>query len=126
MVEDIRPLVEAWIALHDAQRRLGNDFAGKEAVFWAYEELDEIRGNQPSMALHIIREILAATDNKFVLANLAAGPLEDLLCLHGSSVIDGIERLAKSDARFRNLLKGVWRNAIDEETWVRVQTLIKL
>ena len=60
-------------------------------------------GNQPSMALHIITEILAATDNKFVLPNLAAGPLEDLLCLHGSSVIDGIERLAEIGCAFSEL-----------------------
>jgi Family of unknown function (DUF6869) len=126
MVEDIRPLVEAWIALHDAQQRLGNDFDGREALFWAYEELDDICRGQPSKAVHIITQVLNSTENEFVLTNLAAGPLEDLLCLHGSNVVDEIERLVKIDGRSRNLLKGVWRNAIDEKTWMKVQTLVKL
>jgi len=55
------------------------------------------------------------------MANLAAGPLEDLLAHNGEDVIDEVERLARIDAEFRKCLTGVWQNAMSHELFARVQ-----
>jgi hypothetical protein len=54
-----------------------------------------------------------------VLANLGAGPLEDLLARHGSEFIEQFETLARQDAEFRRLLGVVWQNNIADDLWLR-------
>ena len=56
-------------------------------------------------------------------ANLAAGPMKELLSIAGSRYIDEIEALANKDNRFGKLLGGVWRSDIEESVWVRVKTV---
>ena len=55
-----------------------------------------------------------------VFAILAAGPLEDLLADFGPSYIDRVEKLARQDPKFNELLGGVWKNTIEDEVWERV------
>jgi hypothetical protein len=43
-----------------------------------------------------------------MLASVAAGPLEDLLCRHPSAFIDRVETRGKQDAHFRRAVSGVW------------------
>ena len=58
-----------------------------------------------------------------VVAVLAAGPLEDLLAKRGVDFIDRVEELARKDPKFNQLLGGVWRNAMTDEVWQRVQAI---
>ena len=55
-----------------------------------------------------------------VWAVLAAGPVEDLLAHYGPGYIDRVEDLAGKDPKFRDLLGGVWRNAMTDDVWDRV------
>lgn len=55
-----------------------------------------------------------------VVANLAAGPLENLLSQFGEEYIDEIESLAKKDPKFKDLLGGVWQNNMSAGVWSRV------
>ena len=59
------------------------------------------------------------------MAALAAGPLEDLLVLHGDSFIKRIEIKADNDAQFNYLLGGVWQNKISSDVWERIKTIRK-
>ena len=43
-----------------------------------------------------------------VRAAIAAGPLENLLCLHGPTIIERALELAQKEYSFRRLLRGVW------------------
>ena len=56
-------------------------------------------------------------------AVLAAGPLEDLLADFGRDYIERIETLARKDPKFNELLGGVWKNAMSDEVWDRVQAI---
>ena len=56
-----------------------------------------------------------------LLANLAAGPLEDLLAQHGERFIERVETLARQEPRFRFTLQMVWRNAISAPVWARLR-----
>jgi len=113
-------LVETWIKLHEVAKIYGNDSDEVKALFWAFEELDDICGENPERGLNLINKILGSTQDEYILANLAAGPLETLLARHGKTLIADVERLAKSDPRFKTLLQGVWQNRIDDQTWGRV------
>lgn len=70
--------------------------------------------------LAILERIEADPDNDLFQV-LAAGLLEDLLVHHGPAVIAEVERQAGRDARFNLLLGGVWRNAMSEDIWARVE-----
>lgn len=111
-------LVASWIAFHDAD----GDSAARDANFWAHEKLENLRKRSPDECwelIHAIRQAADASDK--ILANLAAGPVEDLLVDHGHRYIDDVERLARIDAQFRKMLGAVWKNGIADDVWSRVQ-----
>ena len=58
-----------------------------------------------------------------MLSNLAAGPLEDLLRIHGASVLDNLEIYARQDNRFRNLLTQVDK-VVSDDIWKRIEALL--
>jgi len=52
---------------------------------------------------------------------LAAGPVEDLLALHGEKFIEHIEAEALRSPAFARVLGGVWRRDMPYEIWQRVE-----
>jgi len=113
-------LARAWVERYEIIGRLGSGDNAAKILFWAYEEVDRICEDAPKRALLLIEEILHITNNEFVLANLAAGPLETLLARHGNAVISEVEERAAVDSRFRSLLVNVMQNLMDDELWQRV------
>jgi hypothetical protein len=89
--------------------------------FWAFEELDEICRQDPSLALDFILDILRTPHVDSVTEILAAGPLEDILMRFSPTIIGRIESLARQDPSFRDLLGGVWTNGMDPEVLARVE-----
>lgn len=113
-------LVSAWIILQLA----GEGTALYEENFWAHEKMSQLAFSESVLCWEIIVRIFNRNPNNWVLSNLAAGPLEDLLTDHGEDVIDSVEKMAISDERFRWMLRGVWRNAISESVWRRIQRAV--
>ena len=64
---------------------------------------------------------MAEDSSQFILSNLAAGPLEDLLVRHGAAFIERAEHCSVEDPKFRAMLGMVWRNEISEAVWLRIQ-----
>ena len=91
------------------------------AWFGGDSSLLEVCTDQPECAWVAVLEILQRNLSSDEEALLAAGPLENLLALHGGVFIDRVERAAASDPRFNYLLGGVWRSGIPEEIWNRIQ-----
>lgn len=91
--------------------------------YWAFSRLDELVRSDPEVAWNVIGVIYQLDSTDQILANLAAGPVEDLLVYHGDRFIDRVETLAKSDAIFRKLLGAVWQNEIPESVWKRVRAV---
>lgn len=119
---DENQLIVDWI-------RLQNEYAAKKPLnrlLWAHAALDEVCDRDPERCWQLIERILEHDSSDFIIGNLAAGPLEDLLCRHGPQVIEAIERAALNCQKIRVLLSGVWRNVIDEDVWDRIQTLKRL
>jgi hypothetical protein len=110
-------LAAAWIALHHsaARSQAHND------NFWAFTTLSDLCESAPEQGWEFIEAIRRADGSDVILANLAAGPLEDLLVRHGPQFIERVEMLAASDPQFRKMLGALWKNSIRDDVWSRIQ-----
>lgn len=70
----------------------------------------------------MILRLIELSPDDYVLANVAAGPLEDLLGLHAYGFIDRVENQARTNPRFRRCLSGVWGwSSIPDDVQVRLR-----
>jgi hypothetical protein len=125
-MEDIRihALATAFIERYSKTHAWDKDMVlqkiDKAGTDWASDEIFDITYERPADLWALILEVLRRTDDWEVLAVLAAGPLEDYLAKLGEHVIAEIEAYAAADAKFKQLLAGVWKNLISDEVWERV------
>jgi hypothetical protein len=95
----------------------------RSTMFLAYEELDRLIHDDLEEAWKVIRIIYKTDSSGHMLANVAAGPVEDILVYHGEEFIDPAEQLADNDPIFKKLLGAVWRNNIPQDVWMRVKAV---
>ncbi len=76
--------------------------------FWAWELVHDAVVNDPEQGWGWIKGLVENCPNDQVLANIAAGPLEDLLARNGQVFIDRIEIFANDSELFKKCLTGVW------------------
>lgn len=116
---DLNNLIDAWIAFYlepeKAPEKKENWWAGEQVMGWMLPE------DKPELLWQFIIAAYKRDMPDIAMASLAAGPLEDLLAHHGPEYIDRIETLVRQDPKFRHLLGGVWKNAMTDEIWQRVQ-----
>lgn len=118
--QENRSLAEAWIKFHYLSRSEKN----KSDLFSAWLQLENLVEDDPETAWEVIQQLYALDQTDRMLANIAAGPVENLLCSHGSSFIERIERLARQDPVVRKMLGAVWgRNRMAPEVWQRLQAV---
>jgi hypothetical protein len=118
-IREIQQIAQTWIELY----RLPEDSQEREAKFWAFERLSGLVRDDPEEAWRIIEAMRRLDGTDSILANVAAGPLEDLLVYHGDKFIDRFEILAQSDQQFRRLLGAVWKNDMSDALWARVKAI---
>ena len=95
-------------ALVEHFRALGEERSG-ESTFWAWSRLDDLVHSQPDEAWRLLgRLIPAVADSELALANVAAGPLEDLLRLHGVTYAPAVIAAADRAPSVRDALQMVW------------------
>jgi len=104
---------------------LDHDRTGRESRFWAWERVNDVVRSQPLVGWLLVRSLIAGAADEAQLMSVAAGPLEDLLAQHSRTLIDRVEEAARSDPRVLLALGGVWKNAIDDEDWLRIQALLE-
>ena len=76
----------------------------------------------PENAWQAVLRILEHDLSAEQISLLAAGPVEDLLSLHGAQFIDRIESEAQRNPAFAHVLGGVWRRNIPAQIWQRVES----
>jgi hypothetical protein len=117
---DSEAILQAWI---DYAARADAD---DDEHFWACELVDDLVRSDPEAAWPLILELVRRSQSDDLLANVAAGPLEDLLVRHGEAFIERVERQAQADRRFRKCLRGVWGwSAIPKDVQARIQAAVK-
>ncbi|MDR3460111.1 MAG: hypothetical protein P4N60_22010 [Verrucomicrobiae bacterium] len=79
----------------------------------------------PELVWQAILEVVARDLTEEEKGDLAVGPLEELLYLHGADFIDRVELEAQTNAAFNHLLGGVWRAEMPAKIWERVQKVRK-
>lgn len=114
---ELQKIAEAWIKVHQNSE----DEHGEH--FWAYSKMSDLCEDEPEICWKIIHIIRRLDGSDKLLANLAAGPLENLLVYHGSRFIDRVEELAKSDQQFRKLLGAVWQRDVADPIWKRIKAV---
>ena len=117
--EELEKLAAAWVKLHEVDEKS----VEYKLWFWAYSCLDELIDRDPLLSFDVIKKILDIDKTDAILSNLAAGPMEDLLCRHGNEVINQVVKSAKDSQRFKRLLGAVWQNSIPEPIWVQVKAV---
>ena len=96
------PLVDDWLAYHTAGSK------ATDSRFVAWEKVDDLLRRDPEAGWALTLELVAAAPDDKLLANVAAGPLEDLLTRDPDGFIDRVELEARRDPKFRRCLTGVW------------------
>ena len=96
------PLVADWIRYH-AERRPATD-----PLFAAWNQVTDIVLRDPDEGWSLVLALVEAAPDDWVLCNVAAGPLEDLLKKFSAVLIDRVEIEARRDPKFRRSLTGVW------------------
>ena len=96
------PLVDDWIDYCAAGSK------ASDPLFAAWERVDELVRRDPESGWSLVLELIAAAADDRILANVAAGPLEDLLSRDPDRFIERIELEARRDPKFRRCLTGVW------------------
>ncbi len=113
---DEKKLIDSWFKLQYSEVKS----LEKDENFWAYEVLDRLCEDEPERCLHIIENMCSSTDDEFLLANIAAGPLEDLLVRCGDLIISKLEDVVEGNEKMKKIIPLVWKNDIDEEIWDRL------
>jgi uncharacterized protein DUF6869 len=112
-------LAESWIREWSQHDQTGT-FSDSDAL----SQVSDLTRQDPEAAWDVILQVLGLIEPKPqnpLFQSLAAGPLEDLLCHHGSVFIDRVEQLARRDPNFNLLLGGVWNGGISPDVWARLQ-----
>lgn len=114
-VEDLDKWVSAYISVYESDDPIGEE----HPCYWAIEKFADLEADSPELCWQAITEIVEQKPSQRVLANLAAGPLEELVELHGPEYIESIEKQAQTNPDFRILLRELWETT-NGAIWSRI------
>ncbi|WP_249152663.1 DUF6869 domain-containing protein [Bradyrhizobium liaoningense] len=106
----------AWVVQYSKADRDQDD-----NLFALMECERDLREDDPDGLIDLILEILKIETNPVLLSMLATGPLEEVISL---ATIDRIEREARANRRFHELLGDVWYYRAPKELKLRMDALV--
>ena len=105
-------LIDAYIAQAEGAGAGGENH-------WSWNVVQELIEAPPDVLWPILLELISRAPDRH-LGYIAAGIVEDFLSRWGDRVIDAGEAEANADARFRRVLRGVWKLGMTKEVYARV------
>ncbi|QUD90556.1 DUF6869 domain-containing protein [Phenylobacterium montanum] len=90
--------------------------------WWAVRTLMELDRQDPARALDITFLIAKGSDDAWVVENLGAGPLEDLID-GDPTLLDAIALETASNPRLKEALQSVWQGEMSDDTWARLRRI---
>ena len=113
---------DKWVAAYIMYEADPNNERDNHPLFWAAEKFMEIihLDEAPEEYFEAILEVVQRNPGQEVIAQLAAGAMEDLIHHHGPQYIDRIENEARKNPQFRHLLGGVWESSTPD-IWARIE-----
>ena len=94
----------------------------RDPNWWAVHGVLDLDGDDPARALDIVFLIARTSSDDWVLENLGAGPLENLID-GDPTLLDPIALEAQSSPSLRFALQCVWQRDMSEDTWARLQRI---
>lgn len=116
---ELTDLAESWIAFQNAPKN-SEEY---DNLFWVFDREYDLMNAEPEEIWQLILKVLSLNSSNEIQEVLSAGLLEDLLAKHGSTMIERVEKEAKSNPLFAKLLGGVWQNSMTDEVWERVKAV---
>jgi hypothetical protein len=116
--DELASLADAWISY----RHSPEGSAEREKYSWA-TDLYDLEYHEPETLWLLILEIHRRDKSVAVQQVLSAGPIENLLAIHGESFIERVEAEARKDPAFAKVLGGVWKNRMSDAIWARLQAV---
>lgn len=120
-------IVDAWIDYTERCRPIDGQVTTlpeDDPAWWAIDILMEFEFSNPLRALEIAFAIARKSSDEWVLENLGAGPLETLLG-RDPTFLDAIKLEAASSPGLFEALGSVWKNAMPDDTWVALQSMVR-
>ena len=114
-IEELNEWVNAYIEVHES----GNSSNEDHSCYWAIEKFADMEMDYPDLNWAAMLQIISVTTSDAVIHNLACGPLEELVELHGVEYIDQIEKTARTNLNFR-LVPRELIETTDKKIWNRI------
>ena len=118
--EELNELAEAWIGYWRTPRESPER---QEKFGWISDAEYDLRYNDPETLWKLILEVHRRNQSNEIQQVLSAGPVEDLLGMHGGLFIERVESEARQNPQFAKLLGGVWQGRMTDEVWSRLQSV---
>ncbi len=116
----VHEVVAEWLSWATWQSQPANKGKQNDELI-GFDEFDWIVRKHPEHAWQYILATVADPRAQPFLGILAAGPIEDLIGLHGDAFIVRLEQEARQNPLFAWTLGGVWKCQMTDEIWARVQ-----
>lgn len=113
-----KKLVTSWLTLQQIRKRSSE----RQDLSWVVAKIWDLCDDAPNEAFEFIIGVLEEDTSSAGMAILSAGPLEALLRKHGPRIIGRVEKRARRDPKFAQLLDHVWKNAMSKTIWTRIET----
>ena len=114
-IEELNECVNAYIEVYES----GNSSNEDHSCYWAIEKFADMEMDYPDLNWAAMLQIISLTTSDAVIHNLACGPLEELVELHGVEYIDQIEKTARTNLNFRLVLRELIETT-DKNIWNRI------
>ena len=114
-IKELNEWVNAYIEVHES----GNSSNEDHSCYWAIEKFADMEMDYPDLNWAAMLQIISVTTSDAVIHNLACGPLEELVELHGVEYIDQIEKTARTNLNFRLVLRELIETT-DKNIWNRI------
>ncbi len=111
---DTDKLVKSWIEFQNTQ---------DPDLEWSNDDFIDLANEDPEVAWECIMGVIETELTDKILANLAEGPMEDLLAEHGPKFIERIESISKENIVFARLIKQVWVEGISPQIQNNIRTI---
>jgi len=113
-------LVDHWIQ-YQLKSRLNS--ADSELFEWAADEVMDLSILNLEQCWQFILSVISKTDDQWVLTNIGAGPIEDMLATDSELTFSLIKNsLPNKELNF--CITNVWQNLMSESTFKKVKKLI--
>ena len=114
-MEELNEWVDAYIEVHESD----NSANENHPCYWAIEKFADMEMDHPDLNWAAMLQVISLSTVESVIHSLAAGPLEELVELHGVEYIDRIEKAAQTNLTFRLLLRELIETT-DKNIWSRI------